>query len=192
MLQTEDPVEISWLEPYLKKGRSKSETWFETGGEILQKKAFHYLGGRNNQPSDVESNQSDSKIHNKKGHHKPAPYKPSISMHSREAVKDTYSERSRKPGSKSRLGEVRHHARRNRRRMSLRKKDRSNRGPEIIQKGSSKWHKMISLRPILKVRNKIRDKAKSKSKLGTDDGTTDQQDEESFVEELRKDGQFLE
>lgn len=55
---------------------------------------------------------------------------------------------------------------------------------------------MISLRPILKVRNRIREKGKSKNNLENEENTPNKEEEnnedESFLEELRKQGQFLE
>lgn len=57
---------------------------------------------------------------------------------------------------------------------------------------------MISLRPILKVRNKIRAKHKSRQPADSEDKTpraaeeAEDGDDESFVEELRRQGQYLE
>ena len=61
---------------------------------------------------------------------------------------------------------------------------------------SYNWNKMMSLRPILKVRNKIKEKSKQKiANLDKIDITTSNNevvDDGSFEEELRTEGQFLE
>lgn len=54
---------------------------------------------------------------------------------------------------------------------------------------------MMSLRPILKVRNKIREKGKSKNYEVEEDATpkkAEENEEDSFVEELKREGQTLE
>lgn len=164
--------------PLIEKGRSRSEICYETGGQIKQKRLFHFLkvkGYPQVEPESIKNNKKIEKSFKKSltfGRQSSHPnikfsnhLKPTASVPCKEAVKESHAEHVGRPELQSRSWQAPLYCRFLQRRQVLLQEEKSSPFTDKLNVSNSKWQSMMGLRSIIKVRNMIRGFATDKSNV---------------------------